>query len=43
MRRLYISSRILSMKASVLCSLKWLRPSIDGLSIGGKLISQKQV
>jgi hypothetical protein len=43
MRRLYISSRILSMKVSVLCSLKWLRPSIDGLSIGGRLTLRKQV
>ena len=41
MRRLYISSRILSMKVSALCSLKWLRPSIDGLSIGDRLTTHK--
>jgi hypothetical protein len=37
MRRLYISSRILSTKVSALYSLKWLRPSIGGLNIGDKL------
>ena len=29
------------MKVSALCSLKWLRPSIDGLSIGDRLTTHK--
>jgi len=31
----YISSRILSMRVWVHCSLRWLRLSIVGLNIGG--------
>ncbi|XP_020099908.1 phosphatidylinositol 3-kinase, root isoform isoform X2 [Ananas comosus] len=34
MRIQYTSSRISSMTVSVLCSLKWLKPFIDGLNIG---------
>jgi hypothetical protein len=29
------------MKVSALCSLKWLKPSIDGLSIGDRLTMHK--